>query len=498
MSMTSRLARATALAILPFFLSPGFAAPSAARTAPGEGLDAAAIHRLAADELASRGLVGLSLAVVKDGRTVLAEGLGVKALGRGDAVAADTMFAIGSITKQFTAACVLLLAEDGKLGVMDKVSGYYPGLTRAGDITLLDLMNHVSGYPDYYPLDFVDRPMAQPIVTDEVIRRFGTRPLDFEPGTRYSYSNTGYLILGRVVEKVSGESYAAFLTRRILKPLGLTHTAYEPDPQSPACAQGHMSFWLGAPEAVPLEGKGWVAAAGALFSTPADLAAWDLALIDGKVLNADMFKLMTTPRRLKDGGVSNYGCGLAIGERGGTALLSHNGAVNGFYALNVVVPSTRSAVILFSNLSSYSDVNAVYNKLTALVLPQAGGAPAAPAAKDKAKPTPPAPKTGIPEIAGPSALETAVAFVRALQEGRVDRSSLGGEFDFFLKDAVIGPASARLKAFGAPMAAVIESIGERGGMEVSTTRLEFRTGVLKVLLYRTPDGKIQQLFIQKG
>jgi D-alanyl-D-alanine carboxypeptidase len=466
-------------------------------SAAAADLDVAAIRKQVADQVQSRGLVGLSVAIVQGGTIVLAEGFGAKALKSGEPVAADTMFAIGSITKQFTAACVLLLAEDGRLSVADKVAKYYPGLTRAGEITLLDLMNHVSGYPDYYPLDFVDRPMARPIATDEVIRRFGTRPLDFEPGSRYSYSNTGYLILGRIVEKVSGETYGDFLTRRILKPLGLIHTAYEPDPQGPACAQGHMTFWLGAPEAVPLEGRGWVAAAGALFSTPTDLAAWDLDLIGGKVLKPESFKLMTSPRRLNDGGVSNYGCGLAVGDRGGTAVLSHNGAVNGFYALNVVVPSTRSAVILFSNLSSYSDVNVVYNQLAALVLPKVEPTPA-PAPAPKPKPAAPAAKTGIPAISGPPAAEQAKAFFRALQEGRVDRRGLGEEFDVFLKDAFIAPAAARLQGYGEPAAAVVESIGERGGMEVSTTRLVFKSGVLKVLMYRTPDGRIQQLFIQKG
>jgi D-alanyl-D-alanine carboxypeptidase len=458
-------------------------------------VDPAAVRGRVAELLKSRGLVGLSVAVVENGTTVLAEGFGVRSLATGEPVAAGTMFAIGSITKQFTAACVLLLAEDGKLAVTDKVAKYYPGLTRASEITLLDLMNHVSGYLDYYPLDFVDRPMALATPSDEVIRRFGTRPLDFEPGSRYSYSNTGYLILGRVVEKVSGQPFGEFLSRRVLKPLGLTHTAYEPDPESPACARGHMSFWLGAPEIVPLEGRGWVAAAGALFSTPADLAAWDLALIGGRVLKPESFKLMTTPRRLNDGTVSNYGCGLAMGERGGVAFLSHSGAVNGFHALNIVVPSTRSAAILFSNLSSYSDTNAVYGELTRLVLPPAKPAPA-PAVQDK--PKPPAPAAGVPAVAGPAAADQARAFVLALQAGRVDRKILGEEFDVFLKDRVIAPAAARLRAYGEPTGAVVESIGERGGMEVSTTRLEFKTGALKVLMYRTPDGKIQQLFIQPG
>ncbi len=467
----------------------------AAGTAAAASIDRSVLHDQIAAALKARGLVGLNAAVVENGTTVLAEGFGVKSLETGQPVTADTMFAIGSITKQFTAACVLLLAEDGKLAVTDKVAKYYPDLTRAAAITLLDLMNHVSGYPDYYPLDFVDRPMARPTPSDEVIRRFATRPLDFEPGSRYSYSNTGYLILGRVIEKVSGESYESFLARRILKPLGLTHTVYEPDPMSPGCARGHMSFWLGEPMAVPLEGKGWVAAAGALFSTPADLAAWDLALIGGRVLKAESFKLMTTPRRLNDGSLSNYGCGLAVGERGGTVVLSHSGAVNGFYALNVVVPATRSAAVLFSNLSSYSDVNALWNPLVAAILPKVEPKPA-PAAKDK--PAPPAPPKGVPAIPGLPAAEQAKAFLEALQEGRVDRSGLGEEFDFFLKESSIAPTAARLRPYGRPTAAVVESIGERGGMEVSTTRLEFKTGVLKVLMYRTPDGKIQQLFIQKG
>jgi hypothetical protein len=200
---------------------------------------------------------------------------------------------------------------------------------------------------------------------------------------------------------------------------------------------------------------------------------------------------MTTPRRLNDGSVSNYGCGLAVGDRGGVTVLGHNGAVNGFYALNLVVPSTRSAIIVLSNLSSYSDVNVVYNQLAALVLPKVEPAP-----KPKAE-APPA-KTGIPAIAGPPAAEQAKAFFRALQEGRVDRRTLGEEFDVFLKDAYIAPAADRLQGYGEPAAAVVESIGERGGMEVSTTRLMFKSGVLKVLMYRTPDGRIQQLFIQKG
>ena len=138
------------------------------------------------------------------------------------------MFAIGSVTKQFACACILLLAEEGKLSVDDKVAKYYPGLTSAKDITLYDLMTHTSGYPDYYPLDFVDRRLVKPIAEDALLAKYAGARLDFEPGERWSYSNTGYVLLGRVVEKVSGKPFGRFLEERVLEPLGMTHSAVGP------------------------------------------------------------------------------------------------------------------------------------------------------------------------------------------------------------------------------------------------------------------------------
>ncbi len=147
---------------------------------------AEALERAIAQELSSRGGVGATVAVVQDGRPLLAKGFGRRSADSPAGVDESTLFGMGSVTKQFTAAAALLLAEQGKLSVNDKVAKYYPGLTRANDITLLDLMNHVSGYPDYYPLDFVDRRMLKPIDPDELIRRYAGAPLDFEPGTRWS------------------------------------------------------------------------------------------------------------------------------------------------------------------------------------------------------------------------------------------------------------------------------------------------------------------------
>jgi len=468
--------------------------PAPAKPGP-LSLEPQALAAFLSEEVASKDLVGLSLAVMRDGKLIYAGGAGQSSIVRGIPVGPETLFAIGSITKQFTSACILLLAEEGKLSVTDKVAKWFPDLTASGEITVLDLLNHVSGYPDYYPLDFVDRAMQKPIPVDDLIRRFGTRRLDFEPGTRYSYSNTGFVILGRIISKVSGRPYAEFLKERILKPLGLTHTAFEPSPVSAGLAQGCVTFALNPPEPATPEGPGWVGAAGALYSTPSDLVKWDMALIGGKVLKPESFKLMTTPRTLKDGTVSNYGCGLRIGKRGADTILSHSGAVAGFYALNTVIPSTRTAVVLLSNLDSYAAVDAVHGRLMEALLPAMPPPAAMPAQASAVKK--PATPGGVPVIAGPPVPEAARLLFLQLQKGDVDRTKLGDEYNVFLTDEKVRGASARLKAFGEPTAVEVVSVAERGGMEVARTRLVFAKGTLRGLMYRTPDGKVQQFFVLK-
>ena len=348
-------------------------------------IDVKAVEALIAERIQAGDLVGVSLAAARDGKIVLAGGYGRARIDDVRAVTVDTLFAVGSVTKQFTAACILLLAEDGKLAVTDKVAKYYPDLTRAADISILDLLNHVSGYPDYYPLDFVDRRMAKPMAVDDVIRAYGKGALDFEPGSRYSYSNTGFLILGRIVERVSGEAFGSFLSRRILAPLGMKHTIYEPEAKGSAFAEGHTTFALSAPMIASHEGRGWIAMAGALYSTASDLVRWDLGLHGGKVLKPESYKLMTTRRRLSDGTLSNYACGLGIGERNGVPVISHNGAVSGFYALNLAVPSTGSAVAVLINFEAGGQANKILRLIVPALFPPALRRQPAPAAPSRAQ-----------------------------------------------------------------------------------------------------------------
>jgi len=428
------------------------------------------LDSLAKGYVAQKHLVGLSVGVAQDGKIVFARGYGFASLTDHSAVTPWTKFAIGSVTKQFTCAAVLQLQESGRISMSDPVSKYFPKLTEAREVTLLDLGNHVSGYRDYYPLDFVDREMEQPATADSVIAEYATRPLDFQPGTRWSYSNTNFLILGRVVEKVSGVSFGTFLDQHIFTPLNMRATLYDPAPGGPGMASGYTSFALGAPAFTAPEGPGWAGMAGALWSTPSDLLTWDLALVDGKVLSPASYRILTTPRRLADGRSTGYGCGDGVSDRGETVLLTHGGAVSGFTAQNTVIPATRSAVVLLTNadFGSLGELNrAIIVKLI--------------------------PHVSVPAIRGAPALPTAAAFLSQLQKGQVDRAALGDDFNAYLTPERL--AGARKSLAGRIADVQVVSTAERGGMEVAEVRFKVGARAAAALMYRTLDGKIQEFLI---
>jgi CubicO group peptidase (beta-lactamase class C family) len=258
---------------------------------------------------------------------------------------------------------------------------------------------------------------------------------------------------------------------------------------------GSTEFALSPPQAAIPEGPGWVFSAGALYSTPSDLAKWDLALMEGKVLKPETYKLMTSPRKLADGTMSNYGCGLATGKRGEQPVLGHSGAVAGFYALNNMFPPTKSALVLLSNFDSYDAVNRVYAAVVSSLVP-VPEPPVQKASEEKAPDKKPV--ANVPAVNGPAAAEAARQLFLALQAGKVDRALLGEEYNAFLSDEKVAGASTRLKAFGEPAKVDVTNVSERGGMEVAGTRLTFADGrTLTGLMYRTPDGKVQQFFVSR-
>jgi CubicO group peptidase (beta-lactamase class C family) len=340
-------------------------------------------------------------------------------------------------------------------------------------------MTHTSGYPDYYPLDFVDRRMKKPIVEDDLIREYAGGKLDFEPRSRWSYSNTGYTILGRVVEKVSGESFARFLKRRILEPLQMNHTVFDPKARTLGLATGHTSVLLGPPEELAPEGSGWTNAAGAIYAPAGDLARWDIGLMTGRVLKPESLRLMMKPCELSNGKVADYGCGLAVTRQEGETVLAHGGAVAGFLAVNIFVPRTKSAVIALAN-SEHTDPGDLAREIVGLLL------------KDDARR-----EESVPKIAGLSTHDAAASLFRQLQDGAVDRTQLGEEFDHWLSEERVKAAAPRLKALGEPTKVEVERTRERGGMEASRIRFAFKDSAVEATMFRSTDGKIQQFLITK-
>ena len=281
------------------------------------------------NQLRQKPFVGISVALLQGGEMTFCKGYGYASKETKKLVDTETRFAVASVTKEFTAASIFLLSEEGKLSVDDPVAKYFPDLTRAQDIRLLDLMNMVSGYHDFYSLDFLTTEMTKPTTPDEVINEYAKRPLDFEPGTWWSYSSTNYSILGRVVEKVSGKSYQDFVRERIFTPLGMTHSGFEPDPAGPEAAQGYRSFTVVDPEPALREGLNWMYAVGSIYTTPSDMVKWDAALMNGRVLKPESYQLMTTNRLLSNGTASGYCCGLVKKEVRGETVLGHDGEAAG-------------------------------------------------------------------------------------------------------------------------------------------------------------------------
>jgi CubicO group peptidase (beta-lactamase class C family) len=280
---------------------------------------------------------------------------------------------------------------------------------------------------------------------------------------------------GRVVEKVSGMSLADFLRTRIFEPIGMTHAALDPSDDTPWIAHGHSAFALGDMKPAAREAAGWLGGAGGAFASPIDLAKWDLALVDGKVLGEKAYARMTTPRALSNGKGRDYGCGIGVRRRLDRTILTHSGAVSGFLAYNAVVPASRSAVVLMVNEDTI-DPSDLYDKILTLLL------------QDLAE-------ADVPKVAGPPAKDVALKMFHDMQNGTIDRSALGEELSIFLSDAVLKESAPRLRAMGEPKRVEVKSLAERGAMQVAWIAMTFAHDDVTVGLYRTPDGKVQEMLL---
>src|SRR5580658_6922546 len=297
------------------------------------------------DVLTDTDVPSASIAIVKDGRLAYLQAYGDARLDPRKAARPEMRYSIGSISKQFTAAAILLLQERGKLSLDDKVAKFVPDLTRANEVTIRQLLSHTSGYQDYWPQDYVMPLMMQPVTANKILGLWARKPLDFDPGTKWQYSNTNYVIAGVIVEKASGMPFFQFVREQVLAPAGIRNAA-DSDQQKLGTddPEGYIRYGLGPLRPAPAEGKGWMFAAGELAMPAEDLAKWDISVIDQTVLKPASYREMETEVVLKNGLGTNYGLGVDVDSQGGHRALSHGGEVSGFTAQNVVFPDERVAV----------------------------------------------------------------------------------------------------------------------------------------------------------
>ncbi len=265
-----------------------------------------------------------SVLVAKDGKILFAKGYGLANAEHEIPNTPETKFRLGSITKMFTATAILVLQDRGKLKVSDPVGKYLTDAPKAWDkVTIHHLLTHTSGVPSYTDDPAYGKSMTRPETVESMIARFKDKPLQFEPGSKFHYSNSGYFLLGAVIEKVSGESYEAFLKEAIFQPLAMTSTGYDhPLTVLPKRASGYNRLGSGLMNAPYLD-MNQPYAAGSLYSTVGDLFKWDCALSAGhfsKGITAALF----TPFK------ESYGYGWSIGDRKGHKQVGHGGGINGF------------------------------------------------------------------------------------------------------------------------------------------------------------------------
>jgi CubicO group peptidase (beta-lactamase class C family) len=283
----------------------------------------ARIDALVASYLAAHPAVGVGVAVEQRGQTLLAKGYGLADREAKVPVATDTVFAIGSMSKQFTAAAIFTLIEDGKLTLDDDARTHLPDLGLEHPLRVRNLLHHVSGLHEYLEGVSPDA-VFKPIAPSDLVARFKSLPLDFAPGDEWAYSNSGFFVLGLLVEKLSGRSYADYVRERFFEPLGLAHTSYC-DPAEKGRAQGYLGQADGTLQRTPDLDMSWAFAAGAICSTPLDVLTWNRALHGGRVVRPESLEVMTHAATLNDGTVTTYGTGLFVDTVNGHRHVEHGG-----------------------------------------------------------------------------------------------------------------------------------------------------------------------------
>jgi CubicO group peptidase (beta-lactamase class C family) len=328
-------------------------------------------------EMRAEKIPGLALAIVRDGKIVKSQGYGLANIELDVAVKPETIFQTGSVGKQFTATAVMMLVEEGKIHLDHPIGKYLPDSPASwNNVTVRNLLTHTSGVPDYESDSLAKKGAAfinlrNDYTEDELFAKFSGLPLDFPPGSKWSYSNSGYVLLGILIHKVAGQFYGDLLQERIFQPLGMTSTRIISEADIiPNRAAGYRLV------NGEIKNQEWVSpmlnttADGALYTSVLDMAKWDAALYTEKLLKKGSLDQMWSAVRLNDGKTAPYGFGWDVTQVNGHRLIEHGGAWQGFTTQISRYVDDRFTVIVLTNLDSeHSQPDKIAHEVAALYNP---------------------------------------------------------------------------------------------------------------------------------
>lgn len=423
-----------------------------------------AIDSAAEKALKTTGVPAASIAIVRDGQIVYTHAYGTQRAGV--PARTDARYKIASISKQFTAAALLLLAEDGKLSLDDPVSKYLPNLTRANEVKLRQLLSHTSGYRDFWPQDFPFVDMEQPTTPAHILDKWARTPLDFDPGARWQYSNTGYVIAGQIVEKVAGQPLFDFLKARMFNRLGMNPVEQDMG-MTEADPLGHHRYALGPVLIEQQSAPGWLYAAGDLAMTASDLARWDMSVIDQSLMKPASYKDQQTEVLLTSGAGTNYGLGVVVDIKKGHRRVSHGGEAVGYLSENRIYPDDRAAVVVLDNADFGNAQTSIADAIENVLFVDSGD------------------------------VTRAKTVFEGLRAGRIDRAAFTANGNYYFTPQAVADYRTSLAPLGEPKSFTRNSSSLRGGFTAESYTLDYGTKKLMIVLRAEPGpkGRIEQFTV---
>jgi D-alanyl-D-alanine carboxypeptidase len=436
-------------------------------------------QKLAVDEsirewLAQTGSPSVSIAVVSDGQIAYAKAYGNARLRPAIRATPNTRYVLYSATKQFTAAAILLLQQQGKLRLEDKISRYFPDFAGADQITIRQILSHTAGYHEMWPEDFVTIQKSSPMSILDIAKEWGKQPLDFTPGSKWIYSNTNFMIAAAIAEKVSGKSLLGLWQEGIFQPL---HMASAIDSDGPPLggndAAGYTQY-AGSPSRLAANpGAGWKSAAGGLAMTACDLARWDISLMNRSLLDQQSYDAFYTSVKLSDGRDSNYSLGLGVfnghlhSDLGhGRLTLEHGGGGPGYVSGSRVWPNEKFAIVALTN-SDWTNRDDPVERVAYVLLP--------PGDEEK----------------------KARAIIEGFRLGKIDRALFTDDANFYLNSEVLKAQKAGLAQMGPTRTFGLQSISPHRDRERRVWKIVTAHGILNAVEFDLANGKVQEFFVSK-